>query len=70
MEIIKVKITDEYITLGQFIKIVDLVSSGGQVKMFLLSNEIKVNNELENRRGKKLYIGDHITIFNKEYVIC
>ena len=66
----KVKIRDEYVTLGQLLKIVDLVSTGGEVKWFLSNETIYVNNELDNRRGKKLYKGDHIKIKDMEYEIC
>ncbi|RXT08901.1 S4 domain-containing protein YaaA [Ammoniphilus sp. CFH 90114] len=57
-----VHIRDEYITLGQFIKLVGLVDTGGQVKVFLEEAQILVNDEPENRRGKKLYPEDRIEI--------
>ena len=66
----EVKIKDEFITLGQLLKIVDLVSTGGEAKMFLANETIKVNNELENRRGKKLYKNDLIEINSITYKIC
>ena len=65
-----VKIKDEYITLGQFLKIVDLVSTGGEAKIFLLKNEILVNGLKENRRGRKLYKNDIIEISKIGYKIC
>lgn len=64
-----VRIKTEYITLGQLVKFLSLVSSGGEVKFFLLDNPITVNNELESRRGKKLYPQDVIQISNKSYRI-
>lgn len=70
MSIKNVEIKGEFITLGQFIKVMDLVSSGGETKSFLLNTEIKVNSEIESRRGRKLYKGDLIVINNKEYKIC
>lgn len=63
-------IRDEYVTLGQFLKIADIVNTGGEVKIFLIENEIKVNNESENRRGKKLYKGDIIEVLGEKYQIC
>ncbi|MDQ0228163.1 S4 domain-containing protein YaaA [Metabacillus niabensis] len=57
-----VKIDDEYITLGQFLKLADVIQSGGMAKWFLGEYEIFVNNEPENRRGKKLRDGDIIYI--------
>ncbi len=71
MALIKeVKIRDEYITLAQFLKITDLVNSGGEVKYFLSVNKILVNGEEENRRGKKLYKGYEIKVSDKQYRIC
>lgn len=64
-----VKIKTDYITLGQLIKLLSLVGSGGEVKFFLQSKDIKVNNLLENRRGKKLYPNDVISFDNHSYRI-
>ena len=59
-----VEIHDSYITLGQFLKLTDIISSGGMAKPFLQQMEVFVNNEPENRRGKKLYNQDIISIPN------
>ena len=69
-DIALIKIESEYIKLEQFLKLIDLVSSGGEAKLFILGNEIKVNGELENRRGKKLYRDDLIEINGDKYQIC
>ena len=58
----KIIIKSEYITLGQFIKFVNIVSSGGMVKAILQDYKIHVNDILESRRGKKLYPGDKVVI--------
>lgn len=65
----KIKINTEFITLGQLLKIIGVISSGGAAKYFLAENEVFVNNELENRRGKKLYNSFIIKIMNQEYMI-
>lgn len=71
MAIIKdVKIRDEFITLGQFIKVVDLISSGGEAKAYLLNTKVLINGEEDSRRGRKLYKGDLIVIDEKQYKIC
>lgn len=57
-----IEIRDDYITLGQFLKLSDCISTGGQAKAFLQEYVIKVNDEIENRRGKKLYPQDRIEI--------
>lgn len=57
-------IVGDMITLGQLIKVLGLVSSGAEVKEFLAREAILVNGEPENRRGRKLYHGDVVTIAN------
>ena len=66
----EVKIKSEYITLGQFLKFKDIISMGSEVKIFLATNDIYVNGELENRRGKKLFPGDEILVGENLYKIC
>ncbi|MCD8510934.1 MAG: S4 domain-containing protein YaaA [Bacillus sp. (in: Bacteria)] len=58
----KVVINDEFITLGQLLKEVGVISTGGQAKFYLQDNSVLLNDEEENRRGKKLYPGDVIQI--------
>ena len=65
-----VEINSEYINLGQFLKMIDLVSSGGEAKSFLRENIVLINNEADDRRGRKLYKGDLIEIMGKKYRIC
>ncbi|MEC6748756.1 S4 domain-containing protein YaaA [Marinilactibacillus sp. XAAS-LB27] len=57
-----IQIEEVYITLGQFLKHANVISSGGMAKPFLEQFEVFVNGELENRRGKKLYDGTVIDI--------
>jgi S4 domain protein YaaA len=64
MEKTEVEIQGSYITLGQFLKLSSIISSGGMAKPFLQQMEVYVNEELEDRRGKKLYDGDSIRIPN------
>ncbi|MCV3728496.1 S4 domain-containing protein YaaA [Ureaplasma miroungigenitalium] len=65
----KILITTEYITLGQFLKLANVISSGSQAKFFLLSNNILVNDTFENRRGRKLYHDDKIKIQDEIFQI-
>ena len=58
----KVKIDREFITLGQLLKITDMVQSGGHAKIFILEVAIRVNGENEQRRGRKLYDQDLVEI--------
>lgn len=50
-------IDTEYITLGQFLKSIDMIESGGMAKDFLANYYVLVDGEEEERRGKKLYPG-------------
>ena len=58
----KVIIDTEYITLGQMLKMTNIISSGGMAKWFLGEHTVYLNEEEENRRGKKLYDGDVVNI--------
>lgn len=69
-EMKKININSEFIKLEQLLKMVDLISSGGEAKSFLFNNKIEVNDELEIRRGRKLRSGDVIKILNETYKIC
>lgn len=59
----------DFITLGQFLKYINLIESGSMAKDFLFNNKVLVNNTVEVRRGKKLYPNDTIDINNIRYVI-
>ena len=56
MEIIKLR--EEFIKLGQALKAAGLVESGVEAKEVIQDGFIKVNGEVDTRRGKKLYDGD------------
>lgn len=58
----KVKFSTSYITLGQLLKMTNVISSGGMAKWFLSENVVYVNGEPEQRRGKKLYDEDVVNI--------
>lgn len=60
----EMKINTDFITLGQFIKLINILDSGGMVKAFLQDQGALVNGELEHRRGRKLYPNDIIEIEN------
>ena len=57
-----IKIDGDYITLGQFLKLTDFISSGGEAKLAVKERSITVNDEKENRRGRKLRTDDEIVI--------
>lgn len=55
----KIKIKDDYIKLGQAMKLAGLVSSGIEAKIVIQNREVLVNGEVDTRRGKKLVPGDN-----------
>ncbi|MCY8199103.1 ribosome maturation protein RlbA [Bacillus subtilis] len=57
-----ISIDTEMITLGQFLKLADVIQSGGMAKWFLSEHEVLVNDEPDNRRGRKLYVGDVVEV--------
>ena len=57
-----VRIDKEFITLGQLLKHEDIISSGGMAKWYLAEQSVRIDNELENRRGKKIYPGSIVEI--------
>ena len=52
----------EFITLGQLLKVLGYVQTGGEAKMRIHEFDIRVNGLAENRRGRKLYPEDEIII--------
>ena len=65
----KYKLFDEYITLQALLKEVGIIQSGGAIKSFLQKNKVYFKGELETRRGKKIRIGDIITLPNQKLEI-
>jgi len=64
-----VNIKTEYIELQQLLKLTDWISSGGEAKIAVQKLVITVNGEKENRRGRKLYPNDVVTIQGKKYEV-
>lgn len=54
----EITIRDEFIKLGQALKLAGLVDSGVDAKFIVQDGQVKVNGEVDTRRGKKLYPGD------------
>ena len=57
---VKIKLRDEYIKLGQALKAAGFVESGVDAKFAIQDGEVLVNGEVETQRGKKLYNGDMV----------
>ena len=58
----KIFIHTDYIELQNVLKKENIISTGGEAKIFLQMNKIFVNDILENRRGRKLYPGDKVKV--------
>ena len=54
------------ITLGQALKAANLVGSGGEAKVLIQGGEVRVNGEVETRRGRKLDEGDVVEVGEDE----
>ena len=65
----EVRINTKFITLSQFLKMADLIASGGEAKFFLADKTVEVNGVEENRRGRKLYPGDKVMVLGEKYVV-
>lgn len=61
----QIKIKDDYIKLGQALKLAGMVGSGVEAKIVIQDGQVLVNGKVELQRGKKLYSGD-IFSFNGE----
>ena len=57
----EIKIKDEYIKLGQALKLAGIVEDGVEAKYAIQDGMVKVNGEVDLRRGRKIYEGDIIT---------
>ena len=54
----EIVIKDEYIKLGQALKLAGLVGSGVEAKILIQDGLVTVNGEVDEKRGRKLYPGD------------
>ncbi len=65
----KITIKDEYIKLGQALKLAGLVDSGLEAKEVIQAGKVLVNGEVDLRRGKKLVPGDTFSYQGKEVTV-
>ncbi|MCD8325009.1 MAG: RNA-binding S4 domain-containing protein [Clostridiales bacterium] len=64
-----IKIRDEFIKLGQAMKLAGCVDSGVEAKEVIQNGEVEVNGEVDFRRGRKLKEGDVFTFGGESYQI-
>ena len=65
----KIYIRDEFIKLGQALKLAGLVESGLDAKFAIQDGEVTLNGEVETQRGKKCVPGDVISFEGNSFVI-
>lgn len=57
------------IKLDQFIKWVGAAQTGGEAKLLIQDGQVRVNGQLELRRGRKLVNGDRVVVVGEVYVV-
>ena len=67
MEVIFIQ--DDFIKLGQALKLAGVVGSGVDAKMVITDGLVMVNGEVELRRGRKLYPGDLVDFEGESFRI-
>ncbi|MEU4360703.1 RNA-binding S4 domain-containing protein [Promicromonospora sp. NPDC023987] len=58
----EVPIRDDVIRLGQFLKLADLAEDGAQARDLIADGEVRVNGDVETRRGRQLVRGDVVSV--------
>ena len=66
MDNFKLKEGEEYIELKNLIKLLGWVNTGGEAKVRIDNQEIKVNGEIETQRRKKIRRGDVVIFDNNQ----
>jgi ribosome-associated protein len=62
----EVSIGGDMIRLGQFLKLADLIDTGGEAKILIASGDVTVNGEVDLRRGRQLRPGDVVRVLGRE----
>ena len=60
---------ESLIRLDQFLKLKNVVSSGGEAKILIQGGTVKLNGEVETRRRKQLFEGDRVEFEGEEYPV-
>lgn len=64
-----ITIREDYIKLGQALKLAGLVDSGVEAKIVIQDGQVKVNGQVEYQRGKKLVNGDLVSYNGSEFIV-
>lgn len=58
----EIPLRDNMIRLGQLLKLADLVEDGVEAAELIKNGLVKVNGEIDERRGRQLHDGDTVTV--------
>lgn len=64
------EISTDYIKLDSFLKMTGAVGTGGEAKIRITEGEVRVNGEVELRRGRKLYPGDRVQLGDETFLVA
>ena len=64
-----ITITTEFIKLQDILKFASLVSTGGEAKIVILDEEVRVNGEICTQRGKKIRPGDAVEFRGESFTV-
>lgn len=64
-----VAISDDFIKLGQLLKLANMVSSGVEAKIVIQNGEVMVNGEIDTRRGRKIYPQDVVEFKGQQVTV-
>ena len=59
----------EYITLDALLKATGLAGSGGEAKVLIADGAVRVNGEVDKRRGRKLRAGDLVQLGDGQVLV-
>ena len=59
----------DIIKLDQFLKFMGVVQTGGEAKLLIQDGMVKVNGSIETRRGRKLVVGDRVSVLGESYQV-
>jgi ribosome-associated protein len=65
----KIELEGEIIRLGQLLKLAGLVDTGGEAKALIQGGEVRVNGQVETRRGRQLQEGDRVLVGGREVAV-
>ncbi len=64
-----IKLKTGFIRLDQLLKFAGATDTGGEAKELIQDNQVKVNGETCSQRGRKIFVGDEITLDNVTYLV-